>query len=406
MQLISLLVIATVMTPSQDVPVILPTGSIEAPAAPFRRSRARYQRTKRTVAPVLAGSTGVLAAPIRNLVGIRGQEENIIWGLGLVDGLAGTGDSSAVIKQLMRNGYLSRNINVDESSLSSKNAAVVRVEASLPAGIKAGQPISVRVSANQDAKSLRGGTLLLMELQGMDGQVYATASGPITVGGFSFEGEAASTTRNHPTVGTIPLGGKVERSVPTQLINDEGFLYLDAKPAYAEMGNMIRICDAVNLMWPRTSTVTPDGKTVEVRVPGDIPVAQHSHFMYQIMKTRVDTENVARVVINERNGTIVMGGDIMLRACIVARGGITVTIAETREVSQPAFGSGGVTVPVERTDLTVVEENNPLIMLPNAASLREVVDVLNALNATPNEVISILTALQDGGHLVAEIRRM
>ncbi len=412
MNMLSLILTALVASPApavaaQDgVPVLVPTGSVQSPTQPRRRSRASYLRAPRGKETSTQGSIGRVSAPIQSLVGVRGQEDNLIWGLGLVDGLAGTGDSSALSRQMLRNLLLAKGINVEAGMLSSKNMAVVRVEAYLPAGVKAGQPLDVRVSAYQDAKSLVGGNLMFAELFGPDDLVYATAAGPVTVGGFTIDGEAATTTKNHNTAGTLPRGGKVVRSVPTQLVDDHGFLHLDARPGQDQLGNVVRIADAINGLLPGAAEVTGDGKSVQVAVPADIPMSQHGHYLHQLLALEVETENVARVVINERTGVIVMGGDVRLRPGAVAHGNLIVTIAETEEVSQPGPLSGGETVPVDRTDLEVVEENNPLRMIPRAVTLQEVVEVLNTLGATPRDLISILTAMQEGGLLVADIRRM
>lgn len=393
-------------TPQDGTPVLVPTGSVQTPAQPLRRSRASYVRAPRGAEGLKGGNTSRVAAPIRNLVGVRGQQDNHIWGLGLVDGLAGTGDSSALSRQMLRNLLLARGLNVEEGALTSKNLAVVRVEASLPAGIKTGQPINVRVSAYQDAKSLLGGNLMFTELFGADDLVYATASGPVTVGGFTVGGEAASTTKNHNTAGTLSNGGRIVRSVPTQLVDGRGFINLDARPGKDHLGNLVRATDAINDLLPGAARMTGDGKSIQVAVPGDLPDSQHAHYLNSLLALEVEAENVARVVINERTGVIVMGGDVRLLPGGVAHGSLVVEIAETKEVSQPGPLSGGETVPVDRTDLEVTEGNEPLRLVPQAVTLNDVVTVLNSLGATPRDLIAIITALEEGGLLVAELERM
>lgn len=407
MNITAITLACALLAPIQDgAPIVIPTGGLQAPAAPRGTSQARFGQTPRGQSVHFDGSQGTLQVPVRNLMGVRGQEDNVVWGLGLVDGLAGTGDSSALAKQMLRNILLGQGINVDAGMLSTKNMAVVRVEATLPAGLKPGQKIDVRVSAYQDAKSLVGGNLIQTELFGMDELVYVIASGPVTVGGFTVEGDAATTTKNHTTAGTLPRGGKIVREVATTLVDPDGYLYLDSRPGQDQLGNVVRSAEVINSLLPGAARVSLDGKSVQVAVPGDVPEHLHGHYLNQILGLQVATESTARVVINERTGVVVMGGDVRLLPGAITRGNLIVEIAETQEVSQPSAFSTGETVPVPRTDLNVTEENNPLQIVPAAATLHEVVEVLNALGATPRDLISVLTALQEAEMLIADIRRM
>lgn len=391
-------------------PALILRGGIEAPEQPRRRSTSTFERTSRVnpaQAPVDSARLGASRLPVSGLVAVRGQEDNFVMGIGLVDGLAGTGDSGELVRQLLRNALLTQNINVTQQALSSANVAVVRVEATIPAGLKPGRHIDVRVSTIGDATSLLGGNLMLTELMDLTGAVvYATAAGPLTVGGFAVEGEAASTVRNHPTVGLLPRGGKVEREVPTRVVSDHGYVYLDMRVGQDSFSNVVRVTEAVNDLYPGSALTMQDGKTVRVAVPEDLPAASHVAFLASILAQEVESDNRARVVINERTGVIVIGGDVRLRPGAIAHGSLVVTIAETPEVSQPAPLADGDTQAVPRTDLGVQEENNPLVLLPGAVTLQEVVDVLNVLGATPRDLISILTAMSDGGLLIADIRRM
>ena len=338
---------------------------------------------------------------------MRGQEDNVVIGVGLVVGLGGTGDSSEAAKILQQNVLRTQNLNLDLQSLSSKNMAVVLVEALLPAGIKPGRAVDVRVSSIGDAKSLQGGVLLLTELTDMTGTVvYATASGPLMVGGFSVEGDAASATRNHVTVGELPGGGKVEREVPTRVVSETGSIYLDARPGQDTFGNVVRITEAINSLYPRVAATMPDGKSIRVEVPVDLPENAHIAFLDTLLAREIVSENLARVIVNERTGVVVMGGDVRLRPGVITKGNLTVTVAETAEASQPGPLSDGQTQVLPRSDLSVEEENEPLVLVPGAATLEEVVDVLNVMGATPRDLITILTAMSDAGMLVAEVRRL
>ena len=384
-----------------------PLGAVEAPTQPSGRSSASVTRTRR-FAPVATGSRlTATRTPVSSLVGVRGMEENHVMGIGLVTGLAATGDSAAAAKQLLQNMMLTRTINIDLQGLSTKNIAVVLVEADLPSGTKPGRSIDVRVSTIGDASSLLGGTLVMTELTDMMGRdVYVTASGPITVGGFSAGGESATASKNHVTVGTLPGGGKVEREVMTSIVTEHGFLYLDMKAAHSSFSNAVNIAAAVNELFPGLAETTGDGKSIKVKAPSDLPTSAHAQFVASILRQEILSENVARVIINERSGVIVMGGDVRLQPGVITYGNLTVTIAENPEVSQPGPLSNGTTQEVDRTSLNVEEEDNALVLVPGAVTLQEVVDVLNVLGTTPRDMITILQAMSQAGTLLAEIKRM
>jgi flagellar P-ring protein precursor FlgI len=348
-----------------------------------------------------------VVSPIRSLVGVRGMEDNQLVGFGLVTGLAATGDSGALATQLLANTLLAQNINIDPALLTSANIAVVRVEGSLPPGAKPGQKLDIRVSAIGDAESLYGGVLNITELTDLTGRtVYATASGPVTVGGFTVAGGAASATKNHVTVGTLASGGTVQREVATSVVSEHGYIYLDAKNGQGSFGNTVRIAEAINRLYPQSAMVMPDGRTVRMTVLDGVPEDQVVAYLDRALELEVETDNLARVVINERTGVIVMGGDVRLRPGVIQHGSIVVTIAETPEVSQPGPFSTGSTVEVPRTTLDVVEGDAPLVLMGGATKLEEVVEVLNVLGATPRDMIAIMESLVSGGLLIAELRRM
>ncbi|MCP3914851.1 MAG: flagellar basal body P-ring protein FlgI [bacterium] len=404
----ALALLALPQAPQDPIPVtVLPQGEIAAPRQPERASSSIYRRTSRNTPVGASNAVSRIRTPIAAIVAVRGQEDNSVSGYGLIDGLAGTGDSGELARQLLRNMLLAQDINIDADDLSSGNLAVVRVEATVRSGMKAGTVIDARVSAIGDATSLVGGTLTFTELRDPSSRhVYATSSGPVTVGGFSAQGEAASATKNHTTVGMLPSGAKIQREVPTRLVSELGFLYLDAKPGHDTFGNMVRVVESINHLFPGVAASQPGGKSVRVEVPVDIPTTQHLAYLDTILRQEVVTDNMARVVLNERTGVIVMGGDVRLRPGAITHGGLFVTIAETAEASQPGPLSGGATEQLERTDIAVEEENNGLVLVPGAVTLGEVVEVLNVLGATPRDMMSILTAMNDGGLLVADIRRM
>ncbi|MEM8710370.1 MAG: flagellar basal body P-ring protein FlgI [Planctomycetota bacterium] len=389
-------------------PVVQPLA-IQAPTQPTGVSSARMSRTPR-IQPALRGGTDFesrVASPIRSLVGVRGMEDNVIEGIGLVTGLDGTGDSGALATQLLANNLLSKNINIDPSLLPTANVAVVHVEATIPAGAKPGQKIDVRVSALGDAESLYGGQLNIAELTDVTGMtVYATASGPITTSAFLASGDGATVKKNHNTVGTLPNGGVVQREIVTSVVSEHGFIYLDAKNGQASLGNTVRIAEAINRLYPDTARVLPDGHSIRLAVLDGIPDHQVVEYLDRALSLEIDTDNPARIVINERTGVIVMGGEVRLRPGVIHHGTIVVTVAETPEISQPGPLSNGETAEVPRTDLNVDEEQASMVLLGGASSLEEVVEVLNVLGATPRDMVAILEAMLDGGLLIADLRRI
>jgi flagellar P-ring protein precursor FlgI len=382
-------------------------GGVQAPKQPRTISHAKYASVETALAGQLTSPTGNYPSPISQLVGVRGLEDNAVFGFGLVVGLAGTGDSIDVAKRLLQNALLTRNIHADIQELASKNVAIVQVEARLPAGLKPGRKLDVTVSTVGDASSLQGGTLLFTELSDPSGRfVYATASGPVNPGGFQASGQSASAKKNQTTVATLPEGGKVEREVPTSIVSDNGLVYLDLNSERAGLGNSMRIASSVNQLYPGAAIALPDGRSVQVRVPADLPERDIVAFVHGILSRDVEVDVTPRVVLNERTGTIVLGGDVRLRAGAIAHGSITVTIAESPVASQPGPFSTGNTVVTPRTNVDVSEQPGKLVLIPGAVTLREVVEVLDVLGATPRELVSIIEAMAQGGLLEAEIRRM
>ena len=400
---------ADVVPDPQLVPLVVDgQGGVQAPSQPATRSTASLVRGPRIeAAPVRPVSTTRIRAPLGSLVQLRGQEENHVSGIGLVTGLSGTGDSIDFIRAPLTNYLLTHNIKIDPQRLKSENAALVSVEATIPPGTQPGQKIDVRVSAMGDAESLESGVLLFTELTDASGTVvYATAAGPITVGGFTRGGEAATVSRNTVTVGVMTLGGKVERAVPSSLVSELGFVYLDARAVHNSYGNLVRISDAINEYYPGVAMPISDGRSVRVRVPEDLPASEHMAFVDTILRREIEPDDFARVLVNERTGVIIMGEGVRLRPMAVTFGNLTVTVAESKETSQPGPFSGGTSNEQARTDVNVAEDNNGLMLVPGAATLEEVIEVLNVLGTAPRDLISVLEAMSQGGMLLAEIQRM
>lgn len=394
----------TTQKPARPAPELgLYAGAVEAPAQPQGVSTSSVTRGPRLDVAPGAGTTGRITVRVGDLVAVRGQEENQIQGLGLVTGLSGTGDATTAARQAIINLLKTQNIVLDLQAVASANTAVVLVQATLEPGIKPGRQIDVRVSSLYDCESLVGGILLASELTDVTGtKVYATAAGPITTGAFSAEGQGASATRNHLTVGTIPLGGKVEREVPTQMVSDHGFVYLDLRALKGSFENATRIATAINMLYP-SMAVAQDPMTIAVRVPGDLPKESTVSFISSLLTQEIEPAAFARVVVNERTGVIVMGEGVRISRGAITKGNLTVTIAETPEASQPGPLSNGKTEVLPRTSLLVDEEDRPLTIVNGAVTLAEVVEVLNVLGVTPRDMIQILQLMAQSGMLHAEI---
>lgn len=387
-------------------PVVFQPGGIEAPDQPSGKSEAAYKKLERITPKPGRGTSGEVRVHVKDLVAVRGQEQNLVQGIGLVTGLAGTGDSGTAARQALQNLLLTQNITLPLSAINSKNVAVVWVEVMLPAGIKPGRRIDVRVSSLYDCTSLVGGTLVRAELTDMSGtDVYATASGSVSTGGFSFGGEGATATQNHVTVGMIPQGGKVERAVAGSLVSEHGFIYLDMHALNGSFGNSNRIAEAINAIYDGAA-MAQDSMTVRVTVPADLPERSHVAFVASLIEREITPENFARVVLNERSGVIVMGKGVRITQGAITKGNLTVTIAETPETSQPGPQSGGTTENQPRTSLLVEEENRALTIVNGAVELQEVVEVLNVLGVTPRDMIQVLQAMAQSGMLHAEIVMM
>lgn len=361
------------------------------------------------VLAMLAGSGPVSAAAviqspgntrIKDVAKVQGVRANQLVGYGLVFGLAGTGDSNKSVNtiQSVVNMLRSFGVLVDQTKLQSKNVAAVMISSKLPAFVKSGDTIDVTVSSMGDAKSLAGGTLIQTPLRAANGNVYAVAQGPVTTGGFAAGGTGANVQKNFPTVGLITNGAIVERDVPFQIGANGQFNLALNRPDFT---TATRIAEAITQRFG-TIAVARDPGTVTVSVPamfGQDVVG----FVAAIEELRIRPDEVARVVINERTGTIVMGSNVSIDEVAVAQGGLTVKITKTREVSQPLPFSQGRTVTTPRQSVNAQEGNGNLLVLPSTASVGDVVAALNSVGATPRDIITILQAMKAAGALHAEM---
>ncbi|MCQ8897360.1 flagellar basal body P-ring protein FlgI [Limnobacter humi] len=340
---------------------------------------------------------------IRDLTSVQGVRSNPVYGYGLVIGLDGTGDQTtqtpfttqSIAAMLAQSG-----INLPPGgSIQLKNVASVMVTANLPAFVQPGQSIDITVSSIGNAKSLRGGMLLLTPLKGPDGQVYALAQGQLIVGGAGASAGGSKTQINHLSSGRIPNGAIVEREVPTPFNLGENIqLELNA----TDFSNATRVAQAINKGMGQELAQALDGRIIRVRAPSS--PNERVAFLSKIQELGIDKAvGTAKIIVNARTGSVVMNQAVSLEDCAVAHGNLTVKITSTPVISQPAPFSQGQTVSTQQSDIQISQSGGEVISLKGAAQLSDVVKALNTLGATPQDLISILQAMQSAGSLKAEI---
>jgi len=354
---------------------------------------------------LLLAAQPALADRIKDLASVAGVRHNQLTGYGLVVGLSGTGDQTtqtpftvqSVKNMLARLGVVI-NTNVDPQL---KNVAAVMVHAQLPPFAKPGQTIDVTVSSLGNAKSLRGGSLLMTPLKGADGQIYAMAQGNMVVSGFGAEGaDGSSVAVNVVNSGRIPNGATVERAVPSPFANGNSLLLGLHSPDFT---TALRVAQTINERLGSELARPLDGGTVEIAVPED--VAGRVAFVSAVENLPVEPGGApARVIVNSRSGTVVIGSEVRVLPAAVAHGNLTVSIAESPQVSQPGpFARRGETVVTPESEITVEEDAARLFYLDPGVTLRDLVDAVNRVGAAPGDLVAILEALQQAGALRAEL---
>ncbi|MBU1247621.1 MAG: flagellar basal body P-ring protein FlgI [Proteobacteria bacterium] len=340
------------------------------------------------------------AVRLKDIASISGVRTNELVGYGLVVGLNGTGDGTNTSFTItsMRNMLDKMGVEVSETNLRPKNVAAVMVTAKMSVSARVGSQVDVTVSSIGDAKSLSGGVLLVTPLKGVDGSIYAIGQGALTVGGFSASGEAATAQKNIATVGRIPGGGVVEREVPFTFNSQDN---LTISLSTMDFGTTMGVVDSINKSLGGTFASADDISTIILEVP-DRFTGNMVPLMASLENLSVSPDSRAKVVVDEKTGTIVLGSDVRLSKVAVAHGNLQIVIAESQEVSQPGPFSEGQTVTTPVTDIQVQEQNNQL-MLMEGATLQELVDGLNAIGATPRDLISIIRTLHAAGALYAEV---
>jgi flagellar P-ring protein precursor FlgI len=358
-------------------------------------------------AALLVFGANAIAEPvaIKGLGRFAGWRDNALIGYGIVVGLAGSGDTtrSAVTRQALRNVYSRLGASVSEDDISSRNVAVVIVVASLPPSASVGDRIAVTVSSAGDARSLAGGTLLMTPLSGPDQHVYALAQGPLLAGGDNFESQFNLRQRNYPTTARLEDGATVEAAVNANLVSDDGSLgFLLDQPDFTTAN---RIADAINA---RFGTNTAWAKSAEeVRIRYSDASDRLTGFLASVETLSVEPDRTPRVVVNERTGTVVAGGDVTIDSVVVSQGDVRVTVTAQTDASQPAFIAGYRgdirSLIITNTNLDVDRSsNNVVARFPNT-TVADLVQGLGAAHVDTRRLISILQAIKQAGALNAEI---
>jgi flagellar P-ring protein precursor FlgI len=342
------------------------------------------------------------AARLKDLVAIEGVRDNQLLGYGLVVGLAGTGDRRQALfsAQSLTNLLERMGVSVSPAAIRVANTAAVLVTATLPAFAQPGVHLDITAAAIGDASNLQGGILVLTSLRGADGQVYAIAQGPVVTGGFSSGKGGTTQSVNHPTVGRLPGGATVERVAPS--IGPRGIIHLQVRQA--DFTTTTRIVEAVNQKFDtgKPPAHADNAGLVSVAVPADYST-RVTEFISQLENLVVEADRPARVVINERTGTIVLGKDVRVSPVAIMHGNLSVEIQTVLQVSQPNSLAAGTTEVVPLTSVAVKEEKARNVVLKQGATVEELVRALASIGSTPRDVIAILQNLRAAGALEAEI---
>jgi flagellar P-ring protein precursor FlgI len=360
------------------------------------------------IALLVGGSLPARAEPIRmkDLGKLSGWRDNALVGYGIVTGLAGTGDGpgNRATRQALSNVLSQFNLSVPADQVQSRNVAVVMVSASLPPFAQQGDTVDVTVTSAGDARSLLGGSLLLTPLQAPNGRVYALARGPLSVGGYRYDANGNVVQKNHPTVGTIPSGAIVEVGVDAQVLGpDQTLVFVLSDPDYTTAQ---RLADAIDAQVGAGLASARDAHAIEVRVP-EVDRAHLVRFVARLESVTVEPDRRARVVVNERTGTVVSGGDVHISRVSITHGDLRIAISEENEASQPvnAWGTnrGVRTAIVTNTRVEVTEGEGLGYVGPENNTVADLVQALAGIRASARDIIAILQAVKAAGALQAEL---
>jgi flagellar P-ring protein precursor FlgI len=352
------------------------------------------------VLPALAGPRDVR---LKELVSLEGVRDNQLVGYGLVVGLFGTGDKQQTLftTQSLANILQQMGVTVPPAQILVRNTAAALVTATLPPFAQPGTRIDATVAAIGDATSLRGGLLVMTSLRGIDGQVYSVAQGPVVTGGFIVGGGVGNTqTINHPTVGRIPAGATIERLAPSTAPSNQVKLQLHSE----DFTTAVRIAEAVNRHFSASPAIAhaDNSALVSIAVPANF-ASRTAEFVAELESLSVETDRPAKVVINERTGTIVMGKEVRVSPVAIMHGNLSVEIQTEFNVSQPNPLAAGSTTVVPQVNVGVKEEKARNVVLKQGATVEELVRALSTIGSTPRDIIAILQALRSAGALESEI---
>ena len=372
--------------------------------------RAQEHKSKRALMTCALMTCALLAdigqcERIKDIVDIQGIRSNPLRGIGLVIGLAGTGDTTMLSRQMLTNILRESGLVLSPTNLTGGNVAAVMVTTELGPFAREGSRIDVDVSAIGDAKSLQGGMLLPTPLAGLDGQVYAVAQGGVSIGGWAATGDKASITKNHQTVGRIPDGAIVEKQeIATFVEYIAGYRFITLNLRNSDFSTAERISNVINQSYPNSAVVV-DAGTIRVKVPSEIGQPDIVAFIADITKPEVVVDVPAAVVINERTGTIVVGENVGISAVAISQGSLVVKVKESAQVSQPIapFSDAGTTEVIPETMVSVQEQDAHLIPVSRVVTVSELAKALNAIGATPRDLIAIFNALKRAGALQAKL---
>jgi flagellar P-ring protein FlgI len=346
-------------------------------------------------------ATNAHAVRIKDIADIKGVRNNQLVGYGLVVGLDGTGDGkkSKFTIQSLASMLEKMGVTVNPADIAVSNVAAVMVTAELPPFAKSGGRIDALVNSIGDAQNLQGGTLLLTPLKAVNGQVYAVAQGPVNTGGFSASGAGGKAQKNFPTVGRVVGGAFIEKEIASDFNNRRRLTLALRHPDFTTVA---RVADAINGVFYGSIASAPDAGTVVVRVPEKY-INNVVSLVALLEGLPVTPDQLAKVVINERTGTVVMGDQVRISTIAIAHGNLSILIKERVDVSQPAPFSEGETVVAPNTNISIQEEDNRLVVMDEGVSIGEVVKALNALGVTPRDLVAIFQAIKAAGALQAEL---
>ncbi len=351
----------------------------------------------------IVSTPSAYGARLKDIADVEGVRGNQLLGYGLVVGLNGTGDGKVDFTlKSVANMMEKMGVRSLPQEIKVKNVAAVMVTATLPPFVRPGSKIDVQISSMGDAKSLQGGTLLFTPLKGADGNTYAVAQGSVNLGGFAVSEGGDSAQKNHPTVGTISAGALVERAIPFDLFQANKVRIVLREPDFTTMTRVVKV---INGHIGRPAAVAIDSASVEVPLDSG-HVGDPVSLMATLEQLAVEQDIGARVVVNERTGTVIVGEHVTISRVALAHGNLNISIRSETEASQPNALAAGDTTTVTNTDINVGEDVNALRVVGGEVTLGDLVKGLNALGATPRDLISIFTALKRSGALHADLEIM